>query len=688
MRSAFLCLFLSAALCLSPPATAGDGPIELDIFSDQLSNELATLSYDREILVHGLTLGASGPAETLRLQRFDVFADGAEVLVHGKDGLNIQAPPRHRYFRGEIADKEGSRAFLSLRENGELSGLVGYQGRFYRLASPAVRTSGEALLAEYDLSTAAAPTGREPFACGTNNLRDPDAFDRLPRSAPARSAMVRGGTATYFATIAIATDYELFQRFTDVNEMMTYIGDLFAYISGIYETEVDAQLVVGDTDVWTVPEDPFESTSTGCQLSEFGRYWNTNFSDRTYTLAHFLSGKNAGGGIAWLGVLCAGGWERDADPNCPELGMERDLYGGPFGVSAGITGSFNPGNPSVVWDMVVIAHELGHNFASPHTHCYNGVMGNPEPVDKCFEEGGGCYAGPTSLPCETSGAGCATIMSYCHLLSGGLSNISPTFGLNHGFGDGPDRVPAVMNAHVMETAAGDPSCLPQACSPPVISAGPASTNACFGDVVTFSVQQSAGTAFQWRKDAVSLEGETGATLTLTVSDPSAAGNYSCIVSNTCDSVESDSALLTLDGEFSASMSPNGRIVQGRNLLTFAASITCNPNNLTWTWQESLQGNVLGQNTTQLTLPARLTQTTTISLRVQHNNTLEVLRDSVEVLAAQDDRFDDLNGDGCNTIDDMLFLCGSWRTLGADADGNGVIDVRDFLFVNTDQTGCP
>lgn len=688
MRTTLHCFFLSAVLCLSPAATAADGPIELDVFSEQLGKDLAGVGYDQELVVHGFTLGAAGPAESLRLRRFDVFADGAELMVHGADGLNIQKPPRHRYFRGEIAGWEGSRAVLSLREDGELSGLVGYQGRFYRLAAPSVRGQGEAMLAEFDLSAAPAPPDREPFVCGTNDLRDPDAYDRLPRYAPARSVGLRGGSATYFATIALATDYELFQRFGDVGQMMTYISDLFAYISSIYEAEVDAQLVIGDTDVWTVPEDPFQSTSTGCQLSEFGRYWNTNFSDRTYTVAHFLSGKNAGGGVAWLGVLCYGPWQSAADTNCPELGTDPDFFGGPFGVSAGITGSFNPGNPSVVWDLVVIAHELGHNFDSPHTHCYNGVMGNPEPVDKCYVQGGGCYSGPTGLPCETSGSGCATIMSYCHLLTGGLSNISPTFGLNHAFGDAPERVPTTMNNSVVETAMSDPACLPQACSAPEISAGPVSTNACFGDVVVFSLQQSAGTAFQWRKNAVAIEGETGATLTLTVSDPSAAANYSCIVSNTCGSVETDSALLTLDGEFSVFMAPNGRIVQGRNLLTFAASITCNPSNLSWTWQESVQGNILAQNTTQLTLAERLTQTTTITLRVQHNNTQEVLRDAVEVFAAQDERFDDLNGDGCNTVADLRFLCGSWRDLGADADGNGVIDVRDFLFVNTDQSGCP
>jgi cysteine-rich repeat protein len=65
----------------------------------------------------------------------------------------------------------------------------------------------------------------------------------------------------------------------------------------------------------------------------------------------------------------------------------------------------------------VVAHELGHNFGSPHTHCYM------PPVDNCYNQEAGCYAGVESVP-----PGGGTIMSYCHLLGGGLSNINLTFG--------------------------------------------------------------------------------------------------------------------------------------------------------------------------------------------------------------------------------------------------------------------
>lgn len=72
---------------------------------------------------------------------------------------------------------------------------------------------------------------------------------------------------------------------------------------------------------------------------------------------------------------------------------------------SGLSGGRSAGNFGK-WDKVVYAHELGHNFGSPHTHAYSPI------IDNC----GNVYR----RGCSSTRS---TIMSYCHLCSGGLNNI-------------------------------------------------------------------------------------------------------------------------------------------------------------------------------------------------------------------------------------------------------------------------
>ncbi|MCP3975528.1 MAG: hypothetical protein GY720_13670, partial [bacterium] len=236
---------------------------------------------------------------------------------------------------------------------------------------------------------------------------------------------------------------------------------LIAFSSGIYASEINTDLVISHLSLWSNSADPWNEFSTLCGLLEFGRYWNDNNAGVDRSLAHFLSGKNNGGGVAWLGVLCAGEFNTSHDGSCA-LTPQTDNYGGAYGYSGTIDGDFDIDNPSIVWDIMVASHEIGHNFDSPHTHCYGGIGGNANPVDECSAVQcgqNGCFCGSPSLPCANPGAGCGTVMSYCHQRAGGLANISLTFGTGHPFGVDPDRVPSLMSDYVVATAASDPSCL-------------------------------------------------------------------------------------------------------------------------------------------------------------------------------------------------------------------------------------
>ena len=69
--------------------------------------------------------------------------------------------------------------------------------------------------------------------------------------------------------------------------------------------------------------------------------------------------------------------------------------------------------PSYSWTVGVIAHEVGHQLGSPHTHaCVWGPHGN-EAIDCCGDQfQSECGASGCDAPWPSTGG---TIMSYCHL---------------------------------------------------------------------------------------------------------------------------------------------------------------------------------------------------------------------------------------------------------------------------------
>jgi hypothetical protein len=252
----------------------------------------------------------------------------------------------------------------------------------------------------------------------------------------------------YTARIALETDYEFFQLFGSQTAAAQYIADLFGYVSSTYAAEVKTNLQVGDVYLYSTSSDPWSASTTSAALNEVQAYWLANRSAVTRTLTHFMSGKGNGqGGIAYVGVLCDG------------------TYG--YGVSMSLGGHFSAANPQIVWDSVAIAHEIGHNFGSPHTHEWDTYLSG-SPVDCCYRNTAsgsvcsttyGSLPGIGSLTGGSSGSGAGTIMSYCHQLSPGYSNLTLTFGLNHTKGISPARVPTQMRTTVENAAAAAPSCL-------------------------------------------------------------------------------------------------------------------------------------------------------------------------------------------------------------------------------------
>jgi len=419
---------------------------------------IEAIQYGQTLTLTDVSLDHLGPV-TLLLKSQKVFADQTEIIIHSVRGVIKTKPPSNRYFSGSIKGKADSRVFIGFLENGKIEGVID-------------SGADEKYVMKWQLDNQFKLIDQNNSAQSANDHRwfNPIDFLNLPpdqvqiNKVVAADKSTQGNTA-YQLTLAIETDFEFYNKFGNSNDTVNYIAGLVGYISSIYTDEIATSILVGTTSLWTnnASSDPWDATSTECALYEVGKYWNDNHSNVDRALTHFISGKSSNSGIAWVGVLCSGGFNYTIPASCNNISNYAGTtsnYGGGYGVSSGLDVNFDNNNLRV-WDSVVVSHELGHNFNSPHTHCYEGIGGNNNPVDECNNSEGanqGCYSGAQSLP-GPSGQGSGTIMSYCHLLSPGLSNLSMTLGTGHNFGVAPDRVPNRMRSHVESVATSNPQCI-------------------------------------------------------------------------------------------------------------------------------------------------------------------------------------------------------------------------------------
>lgn len=229
---------------------------------------------------------------------------------------------------------------------------------------------------------------RNEFKCASDELGIPSQISEIQKSLKGNIRDFSSNSLLK-ANIATESDFEFYSFFGNSVERATnYIISLYVPVSAIYTRDVNVKLELTYTRIWTTSADPYpDATSSNTLLNAFRNYWNSNMQGTQRTLAHFISTRPGGlGGIAWLNVLCATG---------------PASYGYAF---SDVDGTFN-NLPVYSWDVMVVAHETGHNFGSPHTHSCSWPGG---PIDSCFTVEGGCYSGP-QLPRV------GTIMSYCHL---------------------------------------------------------------------------------------------------------------------------------------------------------------------------------------------------------------------------------------------------------------------------------
>lgn len=415
--------------------------------SNDFASTARAVSLGEALVVEGLALELGKGAEALELTRYEVWTPDATIEVVGAAGVSTITPPRSVRFLGRVAGRPGSMVLLTVRESGEVRGLISAPGRGW-----VISTADSGLFSALEVDLATSP--EHAFACGTDELEAAtDLFG--PRDNPPAPAALLGTSPVYQVDVAIETDQEYLGLFGgNTTNAADYAADILAYATLAYDRDVGARLAIPYLRLWT-SADPWTQTNTQCAMFQLGKYWNDNMGGVSRSLTHLFSGKSSNSGIAWIGVICAGAFTYNSG-SCG-LTPQTSNYGGHYGVSSGLDGNFNPNTPATLWDTVVVAHEIGHNFNSPHSHCYANIGGNASPIDTCYNgQCGttGCHCGSTSLPsgCAGSGQACGTVMSYCHLLSGGMGNIAQSFGPAHPYGVAPARQASRMRAHVEANA--------------------------------------------------------------------------------------------------------------------------------------------------------------------------------------------------------------------------------------------
>jgi hypothetical protein len=380
-----------------------------------------------EIVVRGFPLD-DAISPDLELQRFELYSPSAEIVEFGPGGETRVPAPEAVFFEGRIAGDPESRVFLSAFG----ASLHGYVQRGEETFAIAPAGGWDRETPEHFVRKLT----REEWAALAASWRC-DAELRPP--APSREAMLATAVADtgqpYTATISVDTDYELYRvSFSgNVTAERNYVSNELAAVSAIYWRDLKTRLQVGFLRVWTTQADPWSATTPLASLYEVGDYWHAHATGGSRSAVVFLSGKNTGGGVSWVGTLCEGDFWDSVDGH----------WGGAYAVVGNISGTVtnfqHPAAGSDVWDIEAIAHELGHTFGSVHTHCY------APPIDECYGNEPGCYSGPAVDP----GPGVGTIMSYCHFF--GWSEISLRFHSR--------CITEQMRPTIIDAASASPSCM-------------------------------------------------------------------------------------------------------------------------------------------------------------------------------------------------------------------------------------
>ena len=320
--------------------------------------------------------GLGGVADRLSFdafgQHFDLALEANERLI---ERLPIDQQKRitatHQLYKGQINGVPGSWVRLTKSE-GQWTGLIWDGDNLYALEPrdavasalqpiPTPEASGMVLYRLLDISSSGS-CGIDPHAQPLRGF--PDLLEELRQLAPALPAAM--------ARLNISVIGDTFFAQNQANPEGT-AATLFNAVDGIYQEQVGIETNVVSLQLLS-NNGNLTSSSPQTLLNQLSNLSNSPDVDNP-GLLHLLTGRNLNGGtigIAFLGSLCSSR----------------------FGV--GLSEIRNGGMGS---NVVLIAHELGHNFGAPHDN----------------QDGSACSSTPAGFIMNPSINGASNTFSTCSL---------------------------------------------------------------------------------------------------------------------------------------------------------------------------------------------------------------------------------------------------------------------------------